>query len=74
MKKPWESEKVWLAVIGLAALVTAGALGVVQVAGIDIVGIVGALILGRAWEGAAASAGPTAATTTNTNIADGGAK
>jgi hypothetical protein len=49
------SEKVWLAFLGLAALVALGTLGIVQVQGIDVVGLIGALILGRAWEGVAAA-------------------
>lgn len=54
-RPPWLSEKVWLAFLGLAAIVVLGTMGVIQVAGAEIVGIVAALILGRAWEGVAAT-------------------
>jgi hypothetical protein len=56
VKKPWESEKVWLAIIGLGTIVGLAALG--QVADLNawhVVTLVGSLILGRAWEGAAAA-------------------
>jgi hypothetical protein len=61
MSTPWRSETIWLAVIGLTALVVAGALGVIDMNGIDIVTIVGSMILGRAWQKKAeiTSAGPT---------------
>lgn len=56
-RPPWLSEKVWLAGIGLVALTVLGVCGVIELSGIDIVGLFGALILGRAWEGAAAAKG-----------------
>ena len=54
-RPPWMSEKIWLAIIGLAALVALAVVGVIRLEGYDIAGIVAALILGRAWEGAAAT-------------------
>lgn len=51
---PWRSEKIWLAVLGVAALTALALGGVIELAGHDVAGLLGALILGRAWEGAAA--------------------
>ena len=58
MKKPWESEKIWLAVLGMATVVGLSAMGAVSdLSATHVVALVGALILGRAWEGAAAARG-----------------
>ncbi len=58
MKKPWESEKVWLAVIGLGTIVGLSALGeIADLTAWHVVTLVSALILGRAMEGAAAARG-----------------
>ena len=54
MKMPWESEKIWLAIIGLGSVIGLSALGAVSdLSASHVVALVGALILGRAWEGAA---------------------
>ena len=56
MKKPWESEKVWLAVIGIGAIVGLAALGQIEdLTAWHVVTLVSALILGRAVEGTAAA-------------------
>jgi hypothetical protein len=54
---PWRSEKIWLAVIGLGTLVALGVTDVIRLEGYDVVAVVAALILGRAWEGVAARRG-----------------
>lgn len=58
MKKPWESEKIWLAVLGLMTLVTLGVTHVIELDGYQVLGVIAALILGRAWEGVAARRSP----------------
>jgi hypothetical protein len=56
MKKPWESEKVWLAIVGIGAVVGLSALGAINdLSASHVIALVGALVLGRAWEGAAAA-------------------
>lgn len=54
-KKPWESQKVWYAILGCAVLVALSVTGQVDLEASHVTGIVMALIAGRAYEGAAAA-------------------
>ena len=51
MKKPWESEKVWLSILAVAALVALAQTDAIVLQADHIVWIFGALIGGQALEG-----------------------
>jgi len=51
---PWRSQKIWMAVLGIGALVALALTGKIVLDGLEITGIVMSLIIGRAHEGAAA--------------------
>ena len=51
---PWRSVKVWYTVIGVGLLLALALTGTIALEGFEVTGIVMALIVGRAWEGAAA--------------------
>jgi hypothetical protein len=53
-KPPWLSHKLWFAVLGIGLLLALALTHTVEVEATHITAIVGALIFGRAWEGAAA--------------------
>jgi hypothetical protein len=52
---PWRSQKIWFAVLGVGALVALALTGKITLDGMELAGIVMALIAGRAYEGAAAT-------------------
>ena len=51
---PWRSQKIWMAVLGIGALVALAMTGKIVLNGMEITAVVVSLILGRAHEGAAA--------------------